>query len=110
MLVSYSKKLAITQKLVKLKKNINRYHDKYITISEFNKLTTENFAVRLGTANLTSKNDIADLVKMIDFDDKLKKLNEKVTSSKSKHLLVENELKKTTNICFKSFYWSKLLF
>ena len=30
---------------------------------------------------------------MADFDDKLKNLNRKVTSNKSKHLLVENELK-----------------
>ena len=30
---------------------------------------------------------------MTDFDDKLKNLNRKVTSNKSKHLLVENELK-----------------
>ena len=34
-----------------------------------------------------------DFVKMADFDDKLKNLNEKVTSGKSKHLLLENELK-----------------
>ena len=29
---------------------------------------------------------------MIDFDDKLKKLNKKVTSNKTKYVLVENEL------------------
>ena len=31
----------------------------YITTQEFNKLTSENFAVRLKQANLASKNDIA---------------------------------------------------
>ena len=31
---------------------------------------------------------------MPDFDDKLKNLNKKVTSNVTKHLLVENELKK----------------
>ena len=31
---------------------------------------------------------------MTDFDNKLKKSNKNVTSNKSKHLLVENELKK----------------
>ena len=43
--------------------------------------------------NLASKSDIANFVKKTDFHDKLKKLNEKVTSNKTKHLLVENELK-----------------
>ena len=32
--------------------------------------------------------------KKTDFDDKLKKLNKKVTSNKTKYLLVENEFKK----------------
>ena len=31
----------------------------YITTQEFNKLTSENFAVRLKQGNLASKNDIA---------------------------------------------------
>ena len=48
----------------------------------------------LPQANLGSKSAIANFVKKIDFDDKLKKLNKKVTSNKTKHLLVENELKK----------------
>ena len=57
-----------------------------------------------------------DFVKMADFDDKLKNLNEKVTSGKSKHLLLENELKnlqdKTEKLqtMTKSLYWSKLVF
>ena len=37
---------------------------------------------RFAQANLASKNDIAAFVKMIDFDDKLKNLNKKVTSLK----------------------------
>ena len=48
-------------------------HSKYITISEFHKLTAENFTARLKRANLTTKDDIADFVKLTDFD-KLKKL------------------------------------
>ena len=67
-------------------------HDKYITTQEFNKLTSENFAGRLAQANLSIKSDIAVLVKKIDFDDKLKKLNKEVTSNKSKSVLVKNEL------------------
>ena len=62
----------------------------------FNKLIAENFAARLAQANLAS--DIANFVKETDFNDKLKKLNRRVTSNKTKHLLVKNELKKTTDI------------
>ena len=59
-------------------------HDEYITTSEFNKLTTENFKARLAQENLVTKTD---------FDTKLKKLNKKINSNKTKHFLVENELK-----------------
>ena len=76
------------------KKITDHDHDKYITTPEFNKLTAENFATRLVQANLASKNDIVNCLKKPCFDDKLKNLNKKVTSNKSKHLLVENELKK----------------
>ena len=60
-------------------------HDKYITTAEFNKLTAENFATRLAEANLITKTD---------FDAKLSSLNTKIISYKTKHLLIENELKK----------------
>ena len=43
------------------------------------------FNARLAQANLTTK---------IDFDAKLSSLNRKITANKTKHLLVENELKK----------------
>ena len=69
-------------------------HDKYITISEFNKLTAENFAARLAQANLVTKTD---------FDDKLINLNRKITWKKTKHLLVENQLKKLET--FDSIYF-----
>ena len=36
----------------------------------------------------------ADLVTKTDFDTKLKSLNKNINSNKTKHLLVENELKK----------------
>ena len=70
----------------KQKKSTDHGHsNKYITTQECNKLTSENFAARLAQANLASKNDIATFVKKkIDFDDKLKKLNTKVTSNKTK--------------------------
>ena len=76
-------------------KKITDYdHDKYITTQEFYKLTSENFAVRLAQANLSSKNDVASFLKMTDFDDKLKHFIKNVTLNKTKHVLFENELKK----------------
>ena len=69
-------------------------YDKYITTPEFNTLTAENFAARLAQVNLASKIVIANFLKKTDFDDKLKHLNKKVTSNKTKHLLTENEFKK----------------
>ena len=54
-------------------------------IPEFNRLTTGNFKARLAQANLITK---------ADFDTELKKISDRVTSNKSKHLLGENELQK----------------
>ena len=52
------------------------------------------FNARLAQANLITKTD---------FDDKLPILNRKFTSNRSKHLLVENELKKLKT--FDSIYF-----
>ena len=41
---------------------------------------------------MANKNDIANFVKKTDFGEKLKILNKKITSNKTKHLLIENEL------------------
>ena len=69
-------------------------HDKYITTPEFNTLAASVFNARLAQANLITKTD---------FDAKLSSLNRKITSNKSKHLLVENELKKLKT--FDSIYF-----
>ena len=61
----------------------NHNHDRYTP--EFSRLTTENFKARLKQANLISKSDL---------DTELKKISDRVTPNKSKHLLVENELEK----------------
>ena len=66
------------------KKIADQEHDKYISTPEFNKSSAENFAVRLVQANLASKNDIVYFVKKTEFDDKLKNLNKKITSNKTK--------------------------
>ena len=68
-------------------------HDKYITTQKFNKLTSDNFTSRLEKASLANKNDISNFVEKTDFDNELKTLNKKVTSNKTKHILVQlNEL------------------
>ena len=55
-------------------------HDKYITIQEFNKLTSNNFTARIKQANLASKMILLILEKKpTDFDNKLKN----VTSNKN---------------------------
>ena len=89
---------------------------KYFTASEFNELTAENLTVRVKQANLTTETNTAGVTNETDFDDKLKKLNQKVTSNKGKHAVIDNEWKKPQNIVEKlqkydsSVYWGKLLF
>ena len=60
-------------------------HDKYIDTQEFNKLAANVFNGRVAQAKLITKTE---------FDSKLSSLNRKITSNKTKHLLVENELNK----------------
>ena len=60
-------------------------HDKYSTTPEFNTMAASVFNARLAQVNLITK---------ADFDAKLSSLNRKNTSNKTKHFLVENELKK----------------
>ena len=48
-------------------------------------MIAENFAARLAQSNLITKTD---------FDAKLSSLNRKITSNKTRDLLIENELKK----------------
>ena len=74
------------------KKITDHQHEKQIITPEFNNLTAENFAAKLVQTSLVRKTD---------FDVKLSSLNRKITAKKSKHLLVENDLKK-----LKTFYFS----
>ena len=100
MLVILSKKTDYNTKLNKIERKITDqdHSNKYINTPEFNKLTSENFIARLKQANLASKYDIANFVNKTDFDDKLKNLNKKITSDKTKHVLVRNELKNLQTI------------
>ena len=59
-------------------------HDNYITTREFNTLAANVFNARLAQANLITKTD---------FDAELSGLNKTITSNKTRHLLVENELR-----------------
>ena len=63
-----------------------------ITTQEFNKLTAKKFAVRLKYANLATKAGIADFIEKIDFDDKLKNVNNKITANKTKQVEAEKEI------------------
>ena len=62
----------------------NHDHDKYITTSEFNKVTTENFKARLTKANLVTKTD---------FDTTLQNVNKKLLQIKQGICLLEMNLK-----------------
>ena len=63
-------------------------------------MTTDVFNARLAQANLIAKKN---------FDAKLSSLNRKITSNKSKHLLVQNELKKLKT-CDSSYFIGKSYF
>ena len=83
---SLVKKTDYITKVTEIENKLNDHNDdKYITTVEFNTLTEDVFNARLAQANLITKTD---------FDAKLSSLNRKITKNKSKHLLVQNELKK----------------
>ena len=65
------------------KKLTDQKHGEYITTPEFNKLAANVFNMRLAQANLVTKTDL---------DAKLSSLNKKITSNKTRHLLIKNEL------------------
>ena len=62
-----------------------------LLLKKCNNLTADNFRARLAQANLAGKDDIANFVKTTDFDDKLRNLNKKVTSNKTKDVIVTEE-------------------
>ena len=78
------KKTDYNTKITEIEKNLTDHnHDKYITTTEFNKLAADVFNARLVQANLVTKTY---------FDAKLPSLNRKITSNKTRHLLIKNEL------------------
>ena len=82
-------------KITEIENKINNHNqDKHIDTQEFNKLTADVFNARIAQANLITKTE---------FNAKLSNLNRKITANKSKHLLVENELKKLKTFNSSSF-------
>ena len=65
-------------------------HDKYITTPKFNTLAADVFNATLAAQT--------DSIRKPEFDFKLKGISDRVTKNKTKHLLVENELKKLQKI------------
>ena len=76
-------------KISEIEKKVSDHnHCKYITTPEFSTLSARIFDARLKLANLITKRE---------FDIQLKEISDRFTSNKTKHLLVENELKKLKN-------------
>ena len=81
------KKTDYNTKISKIeKKIIDHNYDKQITTPEFNTMAATVFIARLAAQT--------DLLRKPEFDFKLKGISDRVTKNKTKHLLIENELKK----------------
>ena len=84
---SLVKKTDYKTKISEIENKVNYHnHDKYITASEFNTMAADVFKARLAAQT--------NLIRKPHFDSKLKGISDRVTKNKTKHLLVENELKK----------------
>ena len=81
------KKTDYNTKISEIENKMNDHNnDKYITTPAFNNLAADIFKARLAAQT--------DLIRKPEFDSKLKEISDRVTKNKTKHLLVENELKK----------------
>ena len=77
------KKTDYDTNVTEIEKKLDHNHDKYITTTEFNKLATDAYNIRIVQANL---------VKKTDFDNKLSNLNRKIVSNKTKDISIAEEL------------------
>ena len=82
------------------KVNVHNY-DKYITTPEFNTMAATVFNAILAAQT--------DLTRKPEFDAKLWGISDRVTKNKTKHLLVENELKRLKRLDL-SYFWGKNYF
>ena len=86
---SLLKKTGYNTKISEIENKVSNHNDdKYITTPGFNTLAADVFKARLAAQT--------DLIRKPDFDSKLKGISDSATKNKTKYLLVENELKKTT--------------
>ena len=100
---SLVKKTNYKTKISDIENKINNHnHDKYITTPEFNTMTASIF----NDARLAAQKD---LIRKPEFNAKLKGISDRVTKNKTKHLLVENELKKLKTLGL-SYFWGKNYF
>ena len=84
---SLVKKTDYNTKISEIENNVyDHNHDKCITTPEFNTMAEDVFKARLA--------EQTDLIMKPDFDFRLKEISDRVTKYKTKHLLVENQLKK----------------
>ena len=87
---SLVKKTDYDTKISHIEKKITDHdHDIYVTTLELHTLAARVFNARLEQAKLILKTD---------FGAKLQSLSKRITSNKTKHLLVENEIKKTKKL------------
>ena len=87
---------------MKFKKKVNNHnHDKYITTPEFITMAADVFKTRLAAQT--------DLIRKPDVDFRLKKISDRVTKNKTKHLLLENE-QKNLKILDSSYFFGKNYF
>ena len=86
-LTALEKKTDYNTKISDIENKVNDHnHDKYITTPECNTLAADVFKARLAAQTY--------LIRKPEFDSKLKEISDRVTKIKTKHLLVENKLKK----------------
>ena len=83
---SLVKKTDYNTQISEIENKVNNHnHNKYITTPEFKTMAADVFKASLAAQT--------DLIRKPDFDFRLKKISERVTKNKTKHLLVENGLK-----------------
>ena len=84
---SLVKKTDCNTKISEIENKVNgQNHGKYITSPGFNTMAASTFNARLEAQT--------DLIRTPEFDAKLKDISDRVTKNTTKHLHVENELKK----------------
>ena len=88
---SLVKKRDYNTKISEIENKVNDHnYEKYITTPEFDTMAATVFNARLAAQT--------GLIRKPEFDFKLKSTSDRVSKSKTKHLLVENELKNYKNL------------